>query len=76
MSSKLQCTNNSLDILLIQQIIETLNIPKVLMHKRSQEELPHVRGQGQLPKLPGCDRAGMAKMSYPMSKIRGGGWED
>ena len=69
MSSKLQCTNNSLDILLIQQIIETLNIPKVLMHKRSQEELPHARGQGQRVRVPGCDGTGTAERSYPTSKV-------
>ena len=33
-----------------------------------QEELPHVRGQGQWPRVPGCDGAGMAKRSYPVSK--------
>ena len=76
MSSKLQCTNNSLDILLIQQIIETLNIPKVLMHKRSREELPHVRGQGQRPRLPGCDGTGTAGRSYPMPEVRGNGREE
>ena len=74
MSSKLQCTNNSLDILLIQQIIETLNIPKVLMHKRSREELPHVRGQGQKLEGPHARRVA-AKRSYPTSKVRGSGGE-
>ena len=29
------------------------------------EELPHVRGQGQRPRVPGCDGAGMAERSYP-----------
>ena len=32
--------------------------------KRSREELPHVRGQGQQPRVPGCDCAGMAETSY------------
>ena len=54
-----------------------------------QEELPHVRGQGQWPRVPGCDGTGMAKRSYPTSEVmgvaerryptpeaRGGGWED
>ena len=42
----------------------------------SQEELPHVRGQGQWPRVPGCDGAGMAERSYPTSKVRGGGREE
>ena len=37
-----------------------------------QEELPHVRGQGQWPRVPGCDCAGMAERSYPVQG-RGGG---
>ena len=41
-----------------------------------QERLPHVRGQGHQPRVPGCDRAGMAERSYPMSEVRGGGWEE
>ena len=39
---------------------------------RDQEELPHVRGQGQQPRVPGCDGSGMAARSYPVSKVRGG----
>ena len=35
--------------------------------KRDQEELPHVRGQGQQPRVPGCDGAGTAERSYPRS---------
>ena len=42
----------------------------------SQEELPHVRGQGQRPRVPGCDSAGAARKSYPMPEARGGGRED
>ena len=38
-----------------------------------QEELPHVRGQGQRPRVPDCDGTGMAKRSYPMSEVKGGG---
>ena len=41
-----------------------------------QEELPHVRGQGQWPRVPGCDGAGTAERSYPTSKARGGGREE
>ena len=37
-----------------------------------QEELPHIRGQGQRPRVPGCDSAGTAKRSYPASGVRGG----
>ena len=40
-----------------------------------QEELPHVRGQGQRPRVPGCDGAGTAERSYPVSEARGGGRE-
>ena len=55
-------------------------------HKRGREELPHARDQGQKPggphaqgrgwlRVPGCDGTRTAKRSYPMSKVRGGGWE-
>ena len=37
----------------------------------SQEELPHVRGQGQWPRVPNCKGAGTAERSYPTSEIRG-----
>ena len=30
-----------------------------------QEELTHVRGQGQQPRVPGCDGTGTAERSYP-----------
>ena len=30
-----------------------------------QEELPHVQGQGQRPRVPGCNGAGTAEKSYP-----------
>ena len=30
-----------------------------------QEELPHVRGQRQRPRVPGCDSVGTAEKSYP-----------
>ena len=38
-------------------------------------ELPHVRGQGQQPRVPGCNSAGTAEKSYPASKVSGGGRE-
>ena len=41
-----------------------------------QEELPHVQGQGQQPRVPGCDGAGTAERSYPASEVRGGGQEE
>ena len=41
--------------------------------KRGQEELPHVRGQGQRPRVPDCDGAGTAERNYPTSEVRGGG---
>ena len=57
--------------------------------KCGREELPHVRGQGQQPRVPGCDGAGMAEKSYPSprlgaaaersypaSKVRGRGQEE
>ena len=37
-----------------------------------QEELPHVRGQGQRPRVPDCDGAGTAERSYPVSEVVGG----
>ena len=36
-----------------------------------QEELPHVRGQGQRPRVPDCNGAGTAERSYPTSEFRG-----
>ena len=41
-----------------------------------QEELPHIRGHGQWPRVPGCDGAGTAERSYPTSEVRGGGLEE
>ena len=40
------------------------------------EELPHIRGQGQWPRVPGCDSTGTAKRSYPTPEVRGGGREE
>ena len=39
--------------------------------RKSGEELPHVRGQGQWPRVPGCEGAGRAERSYPTSEIQG-----
>ena len=33
-----------------------------------QQELPHVRGQGQGPRVPGCDTAGTAERSHLASE--------
>ena len=54
-----------------------------------REELPHVRGHGRRPRVPGSDSAGAAKRSYPSprlgaaarrsyptSEVRGGGREE
>ena len=41
-----------------------------------QEELPHVRGHGQWPRVPGCNGAGTAERSYPVSEVRGGGRQE
>ena len=53
---------------------------------RRPEELPHVRGQGQRPRVPCCNGTGTAensypsprsgaaaRRSYPMPQARGGG---
>ena len=37
-----------------------------------QEELPHVRGQGQRPRVPGCDCAVPAERRYSTAEVRGG----
>ena len=42
----------------------------------SQEQLPHVRGQGQWPRVPGCYGAGMAGRSKPTPEARGGSPEE
>ena len=41
-----------------------------------QEELPHVQGKGQRPRVPGCDGAGTAERSYHTPEVRGGGREE
>ena len=45
-------------------------------HKRSREELPHVRGQGQRPRAPGCNGAGTSERSYRLPEAPGGGQEE
>ena len=39
----------------------------------SQQELPHVRGQGQRPRVAGCGSTGTAERIYPVSEVRRGG---
>ena len=41
-----------------------------------KEELPHIRGKGQQPRVPGCNGAGMAERSYPTSEVGGSGREE
>ena len=70
-----------LDLLAVQGTLKSLLHTTVQaaasrLTKRGQEELPHVRGQGQRPRVPGCDGAGTAERSYPASKVRGGGREE
>ena len=38
-----------------------------------QEELPHIRGQGQRPRVPGCDSTATAKRSYRALEVTGAG---
>ena len=42
----------------------------------SQEELPHVRGQGQRPRVPDCNGTGTAERSYRTSEVRSSGREE
>ena len=44
--------------------------------KHGQEELPHVQGQGQQPRVPGCKGAGTAERSYLASKVRDSGGKE
>ena len=46
------------------------------MKGSGQKELPHVRGQGQWPRVPGCDGTGIAERSYPVSEVWVGGREE
>ena len=41
-----------------------------------QEELLHVRGQRQWPRVPGCDGVGTAERTYPMPEARSHGPEE
>ena len=42
----------------------------------SQEELPHVQGQGQWPRVPGCDGAGQSRGATPRLRSGGGSQEE
>ena len=42
----------------------------------SEEELPHIRGLGQRPRVPGGDGAVRAGRSFPASAVGGGGREE
>ena len=44
--------------------------------KHGREELPHVRGEGQRPRVPGCNGVGTAEKRYPTSEVRGSGREE
>ena len=46
------------------------------MKGSGQKELPHVRGQGQWPRVPGFDGTGTAERSYPASEVRVGGRQE
>ena len=61
----------------------------MMLSAGGREELPHFRGQGQRPRVPGCDGSGTAERSYPASEVgasaersylaseaRGGSWEE
>ena len=41
--------------------------------KRGGEELPHVRGQGQRPRVPGCDSTGTPRGATPLPRSVGAG---
>ena len=41
-----------------------------------QEELPHVRGHGQRPRVPDCNGTETAERSYPASEVRVGSREE
>ena len=41
----------------------------------SQEELPHIEGKGQWPRVPDCNSTGAADRSYPTTEVRGSGQE-
>ena len=73
------------------RVIPTIGEPPTPLSFKgsSQEELPHVQGQGQRPRVPGCDGLGTAeksypsprsgaaaRRSYPVSEVRGSGQEE
>ena len=45
-------------------------------HTKRSLRIPHVRGQGQRPRVPGFDGAGTVERSYPASEVRGSGREE
>ena len=51
-------------------------LPRRILQKSGQEELPLVQGQGWRLRAPGCDSAGAGKRSYPMPEVRGSGLEE
>ena len=73
----------SVDLELLNQSLHFNMIPITEAHqlrqtvqKPGQDELPHVRGQGRRPRVPGCNSSGAAKRSYPTSEIRSSGREE
>ena len=53
---------------------EPLGKPWASIISAYQEELPHVWGQGQWPRVLGCDGAGTARRSHPESKVGATVW--
>ena len=56
-----QCTGGCEDA---QSVVER-SYTTSEVREASRKELSCVRGQGQWPRVPGCDRAGASKRSYP-----------
>ena len=46
------------------------------MQKHGHEELPLTEGQGRRSRVPGCDGAGVAERSYPISEARDSGQKE
>ena len=51
----------------------TVQLSRPYMRPDGQEELPHVRGQGQWPTVPGCNGAETAERNYPALEVMGDG---
>ena len=45
--------------------------PSPKVRDGGREEVPHVRGQGRQPRVPGCDSAGAAKRNYHTPEASG-----